>query len=196
MRFFVFGGSDLDDMSYKDLRVIHQEEKKNPGLTEISPDFYKKAREYLEKLKQILNNEEDEHKKKLVEDELKSATHILKKIYEIREKKIVLAALSKIRGGKPDVRLFLENEKRLFDEILRCLETYRKIMLEGKEEEQSLTEDQSREDEKIIALVKEDIPKFVGHDLKKYSLRRGDVISLPKELFDILGKKDVVERII
>jgi len=187
-------GSTLDDeISYRDLRVVHQTEKKSPSITEINPDFYKKAKEYVEKLEKKMNSEGDEHKRKLVEDELRSAKQILKEIYEIREKKVVLAALSKIRGGKPDTRLFLDNERKLFDDILKCLESYRKIILEGKEKEEAIV--QEKKEKRILALVKEDIPRFVGPDMKKYHLRKNDLISLSEELFNILERKGVVERV-
>ena len=184
-----------DEISYRDLRVVHQTEKKSPSITEINPDFYKKAKEYVEKLEKKMNSEEDEHKRKLIEDELRSAKQILKEIYEIREKKVVLAALSKIRGGKPDTRLFLDNERKLFDDILKCLESYRKIILEGKEKgEEAIV--QEKKEKRVLALVKEDIPRFVGPDMKKYHLRKDDLISLSEELFDILERKGVVEKVI
>ena len=183
-----------DEISYRDLRVVHQTEKKSPSITEINPDFYKKAKEYVEKLEKTMSSEEDEHKRKLIEDELKSAKQILREIYEIREKKVVLAALSKMRGGKPDTRLFLNSERKLFDDILKCLENYRKIILEGKEKEEEVILQEEKE-KKILALVKEDIPKFVGPDMKKYHLRKNDLISLSEELFNILESKGVVEKI-
>lgn len=183
-----------EEIGYREIRIIHQSEKKNAGLTEIRADFFKKTKEYINRLERTLNAEKDEHRKKLIEDELKSIRQILEDIYEIREKKIVLAALSKARGGKPDTRMFLENEKRLFDDILKCIENHRKIVFE---DEKELSYEKSKEEkDRVLSLVKEDIPRFVGPDMKKYHLRRNDVVLLSKQLFEILEKKGVVERIL
>ncbi|HEX17455.1 MAG TPA: DNA replication complex GINS family protein [Thermoplasmatales archaeon] len=180
-----------EGISYKELRTIHQIEKKNPNPVELDQDFYGKARSYMERLKILANSEEDEHKRKLIEDELRNVKQILLDIYGLREKKIVLSALSRARGGKPDVRSLLREEKGLFEEILGCLNKYRKIILEGKEEKKEGMERKER----FLVLIKEDIPRFVGPDMKRYRLRRGDIITLSGELFDILKRKGVAERI-
>lgn len=183
-------------LSYRELRVVHQSEKRNPNLTEVDPDFFEKARGYIKKIEESLASEKDEHKRKLMEDELKSAKQILLEIYELREKKIVLAALSKIRGGKPDTRVFLKKERELFDEILKFLENYRKIILEGEEKEVEKGHKFEESGAKIIALIKDDIPRFVGPDMKKYNLRKNDLVTLPESIFKILEKRGVAERVL
>jgi len=185
-----------DDLTYRDIRTIHQTERdEKNNLTEIRRDFYVKAKEYIEKLKKNLEIERDEYKKKLISDELKSATQIIRDIYKMREKKIVLAALSKVRGGKPDTRFLLENEKKLFDDVVECLKRYREIILEGKEEAKEEVGEEKKE-RRFIALIKGDIPRFVGPDMRTYSLRRGDIVCLPESIFKILESKGVAESIL
>lgn len=181
-----------DELSYRDIRVLHQAEREKQNLTEIRSDFYEKARDYLQRLEKNLEIEKDEYKRKLIADELKSAKQIIRDIYKIREKKIVLAALSKIRGGKPDTKFFLESERKLFDEIVECLKKYRDIVLEGKEAKE---EKKEKKEEGFVALIKSDIPRFVGPDMKKYSLRKNDIVCLPKSIFEILEKRGVAERV-
>ena len=43
---------------------------------------------------------------------------ISKNIYEKREKKIILAAVTKVRGGNPDLTKMLDIEKNLYEEEL------------------------------------------------------------------------------
>ena len=185
-----------DDLTYRDIRTIHQTERdEKNNLTEIRRDFYVKAKEYIEKLKKNLEAEKDEYKKKLISDELKSATQIIRDIYKMREKKIVLAALSKVRGGRPDTRFFLENEKKLFDDNVECLKRYREVILEGKKEAKKEVREERRE-KRFIALIKSDIPRFVGPDMRTYSLRKNDVVCLPESIFKILESKGAAESIL
>jgi hypothetical protein len=44
-------------------------------------------------------------------------------------------------------------------------------------------------------MVAKDIPEFIGTDAKKYNLRKGDVLSLPKDMSDTLSKRDAVKEI-
>lgn len=185
-----------NELTYRDIRILHQTERNKQHMNEIRPDFYIKAREYLKKLEDNLKNEKDEYKKKIIADEIKSAKQIIQDIYKLREKKIVLAALSKVRGGKPDTKFFLESEKELFDEIVKCLQKYREIMLEGKKEEKRTKEVEKKKEKKYIALIKQEIPKFVGPDMRTYILRKDDIVCLPETIFNILVKRGVAEKVI
>ena len=60
------------------------------------------------------------------DEEVQKVKMIATQIYLLREKKIILAALSKIRGGKPDLRNILDEEKNLFDSTLDMLMKSRK----------------------------------------------------------------------
>ena len=46
-----------------------------------------------------------------------------------------------------------------------------------------------------IVRVTIDIPEFIGTDMKTYSLRKDDVLSLPKEMSEPLLKRDVIKQI-
>jgi DNA replication initiation complex subunit (GINS family) len=52
-------------------------------------------------------------------------SQVIKKIFigicELREKKIVKTTLSKARGGKPDLKNMLDEEKKSFDSTLDVL---------------------------------------------------------------------------
>jgi DNA replication initiation complex subunit (GINS family) len=46
-----------------------------------------------------------------------------------------------------------------------------------------------------IVLVLEDLPEFVGMDMKTYRLRRNDVVSLSKDMAEVLLKRGVAREI-
>jgi len=123
---------DQEDINYKTLRRIQQQEKTLPLLTKIDRNFYEKFSEYLTNLQRIAANEENTQKKQLFDDEIQNTNKIGFNIYELREKKIVQAALSKVRGGKPDLTNLLEIEKKLFDSLVEQIIVSRGEILEQK----------------------------------------------------------------
>ena len=98
-----------DDTAYVAIRKIQLMEEKSPLLTKIDRDFYSETLEYLEDSGEI------------PEEEIQTIKRIIDNIYEQREKKIMKAALSKVRGGKPDLKNLLDVEKNLFDSTLDIL---------------------------------------------------------------------------
>lgn len=99
----------VDDTPYRTLRKIQLSEEKSPLLTKIDRIFYSQLAEYQK-------NPDD-----LSEKEIQDIERIISSVYGLREKKIVQAALSKIRGGKPDLKNMLDEEKKLFDSIVGTL---------------------------------------------------------------------------
>ena len=93
----------FDDTAYMTFRKIQLEEEKSPLLTKIEQKFYSKLSEF------------QKNPNNMTEKEIQNIGKIFVGIREIREKKIVQAALSKARGGKPDLKNMLDMEKKLFD---------------------------------------------------------------------------------
>jgi hypothetical protein len=46
-----------------------------------------------------------------------------------------------------------------------------------------------------IVQVTHDIPEFIGTDMKKYNLKKGDVISIPPDMKTMLSKKNVIREL-
>ncbi len=193
---------DEDDISYKALRKIQQQEKKLPLLTRINQNFYKKFSEYLRNLQRIAENEEKSQRIQLFNDEIQNTKNIALNIYELREKKIVQAALSKVRGGKPDLKNLLEIEKELFDSLVEQIIVSRKELLEQKIEKKIKTklaqvtgEKENKNNTNAIVQVTQDTPEFVGTDMKTYLLRKDDILTIPEEMSAPLLKRGVVKQI-
>ena len=104
----------FDDTAYMTFRKIQLEEEKSPLLTKIERKFYSKLSEF------------QKNPNNMTEKEIQNVEKIFVGICEIREKKIVQAALSKVRGGKPDLKNMLDEEKRLFDSIVDIILQSRK----------------------------------------------------------------------
>ncbi|MCK4332456.1 MAG: DNA replication complex GINS family protein [Thermoplasmatales archaeon] len=109
----------FDDTAYMIFRKIQLMEEKSPLLTKIEQKFYSKLSEF----QKNLNN--------ITEKEIQNIEKIFIGICELREKKIVQAALSKARGGKPDLKNMLDEEKKLFDSVVDIILQSRKRFFSG-----------------------------------------------------------------
>jgi DNA replication factor GINS len=199
---------DEDEINYRVLRKIQEMEKNSPILTSIDNSFYIEVKKYLDTLDNRLKDESSSQKQTLLKDEISNTKKILKNIYEQREKKILLAAVTKARGGNPDHKNMIEIEKNLFNSILNLMQNSRKHILEEvpRENKPGDTKKNERNEEEPkpvsnksntnpIVRVKEDIPEFIGTNEKKYNLRKNDILSIPDDMSDMLSKRGVVEKI-
>lgn len=191
----------MDEISYKNLRKIQQLEKTSPLISKIDINFYKELSNYLISLKDAIKQEGNSEKVRLFQEEINNTEKIAFSIYEFREKKIVQAALSKARGGKPDLKNALEVEKNLFDRIVKIINENREIILmqkqnskKDKNSELKLSNKEEKNNNHIVRVL-ENIPEFVGTDMKTYNLRKDDVLTVSEEMLNPLMKRDVVKEI-
>jgi len=211
-----------EKINYRILRKIQETEKNSPILTELVSDFYNDLAEYLANLNNRLEKETAHQKQILLNDEIQNTKKIAASIYEQREKKILLAAISKARGGNPDLKNMIDAETDLYESVLNVMLTSRKRYLEKetKKESENTTktiDTEEKKEEKIeehpkieepvktketkqkntnpIIRITKDIPEFIGTDEKKYNLKNNDVLSLPEDMGEMLLKRGVAERI-
>jgi len=194
------------EINYKTLRRIQEMEKKSPSLTRIEPNFYHDLSKYLENLDKRLGKESSPQKQMLLKVKIRDTDKIVTSIYEMREKKILLATISKARGGEPNLKNIVDVEKDLFESTIGLMTKMRKQVLEKKskalaEKEKNVDpnkeekKNEEQENSKPIVRIVRDIPKFIGTDTKEYNLRKGDVVSLPVDMRDMLLKRGVAEEI-
>jgi DNA replication initiation complex subunit (GINS family) len=192
-----------DDINYKTLRKIQQQEKNSSLIMKIDQNFYVKFSEYLKNLRKIAEKEKDAEKLNIFNDEIKNTEKIALNIYELREKKIVQAALSTVRGGKPDLKHILNVEKKLYESIIEQISLSRKTIIDLKKEKtpeatkksELKKEEQPQSNTNTIVQVLENTPEFVGTDMKTYTLRKDDVLTMPKEMCAPLIQRGVVKQI-
>jgi len=195
-----------EEINYRTLRKIQQMEKNSPVLTDLKSDFYEDLSKYIENLNKRLKDEKTDQKQVLLKDEIQNTQKIAISIYEHREKKILLAAVSKARGGDPDLKNMVEIEKNLYEPIIELMLNSRKNIFNSKKENnlskditvkkptEGKNEEQNENPNPILRVTK-DIPEFIGTDEKKYNLRKNDVVSLPEDMSNTLSKRGVAEKI-
>lgn len=198
-----------EEINYRTLRKIEQMEKNSPVLTKIKSDFYTSLSDYLKELNNRLENEDNPQKKIIIKDEIENIKKLSLSIYELREKKVLLAVVSKARGGNPDTTSMINSEKDLFDSILEIMLKHRDSTFENKKTEKNEIVQESKPEQPIqeenesvkigqrnpILKVNKDVPEFIGTDEKKYFLKKNDLISLPPDMSEMLVKRGVAETI-
>ncbi|MDY6864819.1 MAG: hypothetical protein SVY15_02430 [Halobacteriota archaeon] len=208
-----------EGMSLEKLWRILDAERKSAGLQNISPSFYKDASEYIKELELELSKTGPEDPKAIIlVDELKTARMRIENIFNKRIGKIINLASSKACGLSKIPNGFIENEKDIFEKIVKIIEQAKSSVLENalicsenKESSPKTTVDVSEREVKedckavqspILAMdgfsvlrVLKDIPTFVGSDGRNYKLGEEDIIVLPKSNADILCAKGAALKI-
>ncbi len=199
-----------EEINYRTLRKIQEIEKNSPILSEIKSDFYQAYMQYLKNLNKRFDLEKTSQKQKLISDEIVNIKKIGINIYEQREKKILLASISKARGGNPDLKNIIDEEKILFDSVYELLLKSRNSALEIKKlneeiktkvtekTEKSISKNEikeKKENPNSIIKINQDIPEFIGTDGKKYNLRKNDIISLQDNMSDMLIKRKAAQKL-
>jgi len=190
-----------EELNCEKLRQILEMERmerirKNRGLTKIDPDFYSNLTNYLNGLQKSFEEEykinPTSSKTILLRDELNRAKNLSENIFEIREEKIVMASLSTIKGGKPDLSLMVKEEKTLYEDLLNVLKESRKIF-SGMPEKETKTLNKPKIGYTVVRAL--DSISFVGSDEKEYNLTLNDVVSLPNDTALLLCKTGKAKEI-
>jgi DNA replication initiation complex subunit (GINS family) len=192
-----------EEINYKTLRRVQQDEQASSALTRINVNFYQDLSSYTETLERSIANEKNPLKNKLFTDEIQNTKKIANSIYEVREKKIVQAALATVRGATPDLTNFLEIEKKLYHSLVEHIMISRKEIFEKPTEQpattpptpSNITPVKDYSNTNPIVRVLEDTPEFIGTDGKTYLLHKEDVLSMPSEMTEPLLKKKVVKHV-
>lgn len=197
----------MDLITYETIRNAHRAEKEEE-LQKLPDGFFESIRNWFkvkEKLKDTTSLLEVENAKKLLED-----------VINRRQKKIVLAALSTMRGQLPPAGLN-DEERKFFDDIVNTLKAFKNDMNEKfrsfddiaqekvEEAKRSIEEMKPVEVEniavkpngKLLVKILIDLPKFVGTDMQSYGpLSTGDIITMPEEVAKLLITRKAAENIL
>jgi DNA replication initiation complex subunit (GINS family) len=170
-----------ETITFELIRKIHTEEQQGPKLSKIPENFFEAVNEYLQKKKQITLK--DDRKVVL---EIKNIERLVQDIYDRRERKIVTAAINSARVGIVPENM-TEEEKRFFNFLVAEIK---------KRREERLQKIFSPEKETISMIIfKEDVPAFVGSDLRTYGpFKKGDIAKLPEENVKLLLEQKVAEE--
>jgi DNA replication initiation complex subunit (GINS family) len=210
-----------DEIGFSEISDVHRNERRGKVLTKLPVNFYSRAEEHLQKLKEeygqailIPNNPST----MMLQDQIKKLDKRLKHIYEIRERKIAIAALDRMGGAMPPDNM-TKKDRSLYDQLVETLKCFRsgseplpvpkcpepkkrveempveevKVVSQPKivEPEPEIGTPGSGPGESMIVHVLEDIPPFAGPS-HTYDLRKDDLVSLPSQFADLLSSKGMV----
>ncbi|HJW97110.1 MAG TPA: hypothetical protein VJ485_03020 [archaeon] len=166
-------------LTFETLSRIAREEKSSAGLTKLPEDFFEAVGNYLSKKSRASEGKDDAW-------ELENAKMVLGDIMKVRERKIMASALAFMDSGMEPLNLDPQ-EKAFFDQaasmIMQFRSDKRKFLEPGQERKSMVT-------------FVEDVPEFVGTDLKNYGpFGKGDIANLPEDVALLLAEKGAARHI-
>lgn len=213
------------NITYETLFDLLRREKTRAELQELDKKFFEDIVGYLNEKKKVLVEQKSKidlfssTEREKTQKQLENIKKILKEIYEKRESKIINMALNKSRVPSfiIDGAVFLDEEKKFFEQLLGLMDDYRKgILFRTLEGEQPLLEEKKvnkeiaekevekeqnverKETEKNNSIVKfkNSVPRFVGTELEEYGpFEENEIANLPLEIASVLVEKDRAEFI-
>ncbi len=202
-----------DGIGFSEISDVYRNERQSKTLTRLPVNFYSKADEHLQKLREehcaailIPNNPGS----MMLWDQISKLDKRLQHIYDIRERKIALAALDRMVGA-PQPDNMTKRDKALYDRLVETLSAFRNLseshecqppptasepMPEPEKILQTTVTDTeppggAEPEENIVVHVLEDIPAFVS--LKNtYNLKKDDMVTLPGQFAKLLSAKGKV----
>jgi DNA replication factor GINS len=173
-----------ETITFELIRKIQREEERTPKLSRLPENFYQNVKNYLQQKRKILEKMED----RKASIELKNIERLIEDIFNRRERKIVIQAINSARIGL-NVENLTEEEKEFFNRVAEIIKSRRekilKEVIEKVEEKESVG----------MVVFKENVPEFVGADLKTYGpFEKGDIAKLPEENAKILVERGLAEE--
>ncbi|MBL7170246.1 MAG: DNA replication complex GINS family protein [Candidatus Aenigmarchaeota archaeon] len=179
---------EQEAITFEYIRKIQRAEQHEPKLSKIPSDFYEKAKKYLDQKKKLAKKKSDRSS----ELELTNIQRLLEDIYNRRETKILQQAVFATRTGIP-VQNLTKSEEKLFRQLADSLKFQRQKTL-------NIFTKKTKEKEEKTKLKKvkftEDIPEFMGSDLKKYGpFKSGEEGKIPFENAELMIKTGNAEQV-
>ncbi|MDI6825671.1 MAG: hypothetical protein QMD36_00530 [Candidatus Aenigmarchaeota archaeon] len=166
-----------EPITFEFIRKVQRDEQREPKLSKIPEDFYKKAKDYLEQKRKLSEKQRD----RAASLEVKNVEMLLEDVYNRRETKIINHAIIAARTGIPPQNL-IEEEKEFFESAVNMLRTQREMVLN------KLLKKTKEEDFESVEFI-EDVEDFIGADMKSYGpFKKGDVADIPKDNAKLLKK--------
>lgn len=169
-----------ETITFELIRRIQREEQKSPKLVKLPENFYQNLNSYLQQKKKLIEKEE-----KNVGVEIKNIERLIEDIYSRRERKILNLALIFVRTNiKPEN--LIDEEKVFFDQLVEAITHRRVEILSSVFEQKPLHK---------TVVFKEDVPQFIGSDMKEYGpFRAGEEAGIPEENAKLLIEKGIAEE--
>lgn len=215
--------SEVDQFTV--ISEVYRNERHSKVLTRLPTNFYSIARDYLATQKEEYARAiqtPSSPKTMMLLDQIKKLEKRIKHIYEIRERKIALAALDSMGGAKPPDNM-TRKDRELYELLMGVLESFRAgsepprmpekpmhetITAPVKPEYTAETQPPAVPEPQVKLLEPETAPakgqdgSIIVHVLEdmpdfvgpehNYNLRKDDMISLPRQFASILSSRGKV----
>lgn len=176
--------SDFMVLTYDKIREFQYRERENAKLQELPENFFSEIAPYM--------SGEDEIIKNAILD-----------IISRRQMKIMNMAIAAAKTGSETApQNIIKEEEPFFNDVLKALKRFREDVFSGKfadKPRQNITKKPSELDQQEkdgFVRITENLPSFIGTDMKTYHLRKGDKVYLPEDLRNLLIKNNVCEKVV
>lgn len=171
-----------ETITFELIRRVQREEQRIQKLTKLPDNFYGAVSSYVQQKKKITLNED--RKGAL---EFKNVERLVEDIFDRRERKIINLSIIAARTGMPPENL-TDEEKEFFGMISSVIKKRRGENL-GK------IFAAQKEDVGTMIVFKEDVPEFLGSDMKNYGpFKKGDIAKLPEDNMQVMIQQNVAEE--
>jgi DNA replication factor GINS len=219
----------LEQINYKEVTEIHRKEQRSADLVEVRRDLYPAYRDFIDRLKRESEEEirKDPYsfKASSMSNEVKKVTTKGQQIFFSRMRKIMNMATRASSGAKIDLVRLTDEEREMYDQVLRSINECRELVMDGKMPEaraplptgsvcgaidQGQLKDALRRVngtgshageeapasmDRVLVQIVEDLPEIAGMD-RPYRLARNDVANLPAPIGCALIKRGKAQEIV
>jgi len=178
------------DLSYDEIRRIHRIEKNTSKLVEVEADFYNQLADFIaSEKKAYLDSLKD-----FSVGKARSFTNMKKMVEEIfsmREKKILGLALIASRTNETNDARMAVQEKEVYKNVLKMLNSHNTLLSQFFSENDVPRKTPKKELKEVPVTIVQDIPSFVGGDMKEYGpFKKDEVVKLPNKIASLLVKRN------
>jgi DNA replication initiation complex subunit (GINS family) len=167
-------------LTFEKIRELERMERESKKLQKLPEDVMDSLRDYLRRKERLTE------KTSMDIMELENIKNTLKRFFEMREHKLLLSVLDTVRTGMPPENMTKEEEK-VFYSLVSSVKQFREQFFSELQKEPVHKEQLCR--------VKKSLPEFIGPDMRTYKLNENDIVTLPKELEELLLKEGVIEKV-
>ena len=193
-------------LTLRDLRVQTLKERKEGRLTKMSTKFYVQVKNLENQIKKVIADSKDNIKRlEKSNSDMRKLMDLKLELHKLRERKLTDLAREKVNGQNPNTDNVHPNESEYLESICSVIEKHRentllntdfefipdkitkkpevkvveKPKVEVEKKPEVKTENKTDNSEYLDVKVLEDLPTFTGMDAKNYTLKNGDIESIP-----------------
>jgi len=201
----------VEELTFARITAIYRHEKDHRTLIDLDEDFYGRLARHMESLRAELARERDaggSARGRILEDEIAKTEKKRDQIFTERERKLALLASAAAAGTPGEVKGLAREERELLEHLVALLRGARAKAFgheavpmaqtpppQAKPASPAAapTPPRALADVAVIRVL-QDVPPFAGL-AGTYHLHRGDVLTLPRSLADVLCARGKAQEI-